>query len=193
MVSFCNCSRFRNSLFSSSLSTFSPPFGRLLFTFLLIIPTSHRFPFALELLSRIELPTSSLPRKCSTAELQQLKEVEHFSVFNFLLFRARDEARTRDLQLGRLSLYQLSYSRNNNCLMLMIALYQKNGWWGENDSNLRSSRNGFTVRPIWPLWNRPRHIPEIHQGFFLVKYILDTSNHKHQKIEPLAGIEPATY
>ncbi len=26
-----------------------------------------------ELLSRIELPTSSLPRKCSTAELQQLR------------------------------------------------------------------------------------------------------------------------
>jgi hypothetical protein len=25
------------------------------------------------------------------------------------------------------------------------------------------------------------------------KVYLDTSNHKHQKIEPLAGIEPATY
>ena len=29
-----------------------------------------------------------------------------------LRFRAGDEVRTRDLQLGRLSLYQLSYSRN---------------------------------------------------------------------------------
>lgn len=28
--------------------------------------------------------------------------------------------------------------------------------WGEKDSNLRSSRNGFTVRPIWPLWNLPK-------------------------------------
>jgi hypothetical protein len=27
------------------------------------------------------------------------------------MFRAGDEARTRDLQLGRLPLYQLSYSR----------------------------------------------------------------------------------
>jgi hypothetical protein len=27
----------------------------------------------------------------------------------------------------------------------------------------------------------------------LIKYVLDTSNHKNQKIEPLAGIEPATY
>ena len=25
-------------------------------------------------------------------------------------------------------------------------------WWREKDSNLRSLRNGFTVRPIWPLW-----------------------------------------
>ncbi len=49
---------------------------------------------------RIELMTSSLPRKRSTPELhRQLKK------------RAEDEARTRDLQLGRLPLYQLSYSR----------------------------------------------------------------------------------
>ena len=67
----------------------------------------------------------------------------------------------------------------------MIALIPEIGWWGEKDSNLRSSRNGFTVRPIWPLWNLPRN-------FFGIVY-LDTSNHKHQKIEPLAGIEPATY
>ncbi len=49
---------------------------------------------------RIELMTSSLPRKCSTTELHQ-----HF------LYRAEDEARTRDPQLGRLMLYQLSYFR----------------------------------------------------------------------------------
>ncbi len=51
--------------------------------------------------------TSSLPRKHSTPELHRLKK------------RAGDEARTRDLQLGRLSLYQLSYSRflNNDILM----------------------------------------------------------------------------
>ena len=67
---------------------------------------------------RIELTTSSLPRKCSTPELQRLL---------FLIpkqtggpcpkgptsgdSRAEDEVRTRDLQLGRLSLYQLSYFR----------------------------------------------------------------------------------
>ena len=56
-------------------------------------------------MSRIELPTSSLPRKCSTTELQQLQSISK------MLKRAGDEIRTRDLQFGRLSLYQLSYSR----------------------------------------------------------------------------------
>ena len=45
--------------------------------------------------------TSSLPRKCSTTELKRL----------ILKTWAGDEVRTRDLQLGRLPLYQLSYSR----------------------------------------------------------------------------------
>ena len=47
----------------------------------------------------IEPMTSSLPRKRSTPELHRPKN------------RAGNEARTRDLQLGRLTLYQLSYSR----------------------------------------------------------------------------------
>ena len=44
--------------------------------------------------------TSSLPRKRSTPELHRLKR------------RAGDRVRTGDIQLGRLTLYQLSYSRN---------------------------------------------------------------------------------
>ena len=48
---------------------------------------------------RFELMTSSLPRKRSTPEL------------HWLLIRAEDEVRTRDPQLGRLMLYQLSYFR----------------------------------------------------------------------------------
>ena len=45
-----------------------------------------------------EPATSSLPRKCSTPELHRQ-------------IRAEDEAQTRDPQLGRLMLYQLSYFR----------------------------------------------------------------------------------
>ena len=57
--------------------------------------------FFKELLPRLELGTSSLPRKCSTAELLQP-------------VRAENGAQTRDPQLGRLVLYQLSYFRKNS-------------------------------------------------------------------------------
>ena len=49
----------------------------------------------------IELMTSSLPRMRSTPELHRL----------LYLIRAENEVRTRDPQLGRLMLYQLSYFR----------------------------------------------------------------------------------
>ena len=51
----------------------------------------------------IELMTSSLPRMRSTPELHRLF---------YFLFRAENEVRTRDPQLGRLMLYQLSYFRS---------------------------------------------------------------------------------
>ncbi len=63
---------------------------------------------------RIELATSSLPRKCSTTELQQQVQelAAHLpTLFFFALFRAEDGTQTRDPQLGRLMLYQLSYFR----------------------------------------------------------------------------------
>ena len=50
----------------------------------------------------IELMTSSLPRMRSTPELHRL----------ILCFGAENEVRTRDPQLGRLMLYQLSYVRD---------------------------------------------------------------------------------
>ena len=52
-----------------------------------------------EPMTGIEPVTSSLPRKRSTPELHRQKN------------RAGDGIRTRDPQLGRLMLYQLSYSR----------------------------------------------------------------------------------
>ena len=56
---------------------------------------------------RFELMTSSLPRRRSTPEL---RGPESQSVMKT---GAGDEVRTRDPQLGRLMLYQLSYSRSN--------------------------------------------------------------------------------
>ena len=50
---------------------------------------------------RFELMTSSLPRRRSTPELRGRTQKSG----------AGDEIRTRDPQLGRLMLYQLSYTR----------------------------------------------------------------------------------
>ena len=57
---------------------------------------------------RFELMTSSLPRRRSTPELrgQEPKSLGKTG--------AGDEIRTRDPQLGRLMLYQLSYTRPNH-------------------------------------------------------------------------------
>ena len=55
--------------------------------------------------------------------------------------RAEDGAQTRDPQLGRLMLYQLSYFRN--CV----------GKDGFEPPKSKDSR--FTVFPIWPLWYLP--------------------------------------
>ncbi len=58
---------------------------------------------------RFELMTSSLPRRRSTPEL---RGPESHGVPKL---GAGDEIRTRDPQLGRLMLYQLSYTRPNHC------------------------------------------------------------------------------
>ena len=71
-------------------------------------------------MTRIELVTSSLPRKRSTPELHRrkvsnlsfLKQIPAFAGMTLLSnYRAGDRVRTGDIQLGRLTLYQLSYSR----------------------------------------------------------------------------------
>src|SRR5437588_8910609 len=55
---------------------------------------------------RFELMTSAVPRRLSTPELRGRE-----SNINRVQLGAGDETRTRDPQLGRLMLYQLSYTR----------------------------------------------------------------------------------
>ena len=64
-------------------------------------------------------------------------------------FRAEDEVRTRDPQLGRLMLYQLSYFRKQI----------KVGEDGFEPPKVKTSR--FTVCPIWPLWYSPKILVEL--------------------------------
>ena len=89
-------------------------------------------------MTRIELVTPSLPRKCSTPELhrQNKKTLNYKIVLFFYPCRAEDGARTRYLQLGRLSLYQMSYFRikNYNWFNILVIL---------NLANLIVGRGGF--------------------------------------------------
>ena len=83
------------------------------------------------------------------------------------LFRAEDEAQTRDPQLGRLMLYQLSYFRKNILYQshpFPRAVFRRHP--GPSNSNRHSVflvgsdgfeppkayASRFTVCPIWPLW-----------------------------------------
>ena len=88
----------------------------------------------------IEPVTSSLPRKRSTPELHR-QWLAGVPLDTHRIFGAGDEIRTRDIQLGRLTLYQLSYSR----LTLIKA------WCGGNRIRTYSVvDNRFTVCPGSP-------------------------------------------
>ena len=118
-------------------------------------------------MSRIELPTSSLPRKCSTTELQQLStsicsHCNQFStphsndfLLNFLSGRRGSNPRPTAWKAVALPTELLPHFFDPRHSIFVTNIFFSNILWGEKDSNLRSSRNGFTVRPIWPLWNLP--------------------------------------
>src|SRR5687767_1197752 len=74
----------------------------------------------------LEPVTSSLPRKCSTTELGGHEEVGRGG--------AGDRVRTGDVQLGRLTLYQLSYSRGQT--------FREEGKKGRRVEKKKRRRNG---------------------------------------------------
>ena len=95
--------------------------------------------------------------------------------------RAEDGAQTRDPQLGRLMLYQLSYFRILAKVVTLIV-----GKDGFEPPKSKDSR--FTVCPIWPLWYLPNH-----RTLFL---FLNSLGRSHPLVtihfEPLVGFEPTT-
>jgi hypothetical protein len=78
-----------------------------------------------------------------------------------LLHGAGDEIRTRDIQLGRLKLYQLSYSRINHLysqqtkIDYVVTIHSKLRsptqyfwWWGEDLNLRRLSRQIYSLIPL---------------------------------------------
>jgi hypothetical protein len=100
--------------------------------------------------------TSPLPRECSTTEPHGLITLSKTNA----LFGAGDEARTRDIQFGKLKLYQLSYSRTAACLQhfLFLSNAQLFKWWRGKDSNLRTQRE--RIYSPSPLTTRPPLLTE---------------------------------
>ena len=92
----------------------------------------------------IEPMASSLPRKCSTTELHRLLK---FDFSKWKIIWAGDETRTRDPQLGRLMLYQLSYSRLIHSNIIACG----SGWTRTNDT-LRWQIYSLLQ---WPLCDTP--------------------------------------
>ncbi len=131
----------------------------------------------------LEPVTSSLPRRYSTTELRGLISFIFIS-FNLSTctnsYGAGNETRTRNPQLGRLMLYQLSYSRPTRLLCRCDAQPDKKivepssgtipvvgsrnqtsrfsgmQWWRGEDSNLRRRRR--QIYSLFPLATRePLH------------------------------------
>ena len=127
---------------------------------------------------RIELTTSSLPRKCSTTELQQLNLVfgfqeKKYSIYHTILLENlklsvsgrpgsnrppsawKADALPNELlpqfyyliKIKNLNFYSVFPQLFNISLQLPVG--------GEGFEPSKSKDNGFTVRPIWPLWYPP--------------------------------------
>ena len=96
---------------------------------------------------------------------------------------AGDEVRTRDPQLGRLMLYQLSYSRECRRSLRIEK------WWGELDSNQR--RRSRQVYSLLPLTTRasPQVKDQRPVGLCLSEH---TVLYKNERRELTMGLEPAT-
>ena len=95
-----------------------------------------------EPMTGFEPVTSSLPRKCSTTELHWQICLKSTSVQpRSSQLRAEDEAQTRDPQLGRLMLYQLSYFRmatpSPTIAMIVKPRIGRRLMWAQMDSNHR--------------------------------------------------------
>jgi hypothetical protein len=116
---------------------------------------------------RIELSTSPLPRECSTTELHEPGGViplqgvsSRHQAFNFHPLEddggAGDETRTRDIQLGKLTLYQLSYSRRSLLREVSSRSRERDDtsrsgllWWAGMDLNHRRlSQRIYSPSPL---------------------------------------------
>ncbi len=99
----------------------------------------------LEPLMRIELTTSSLPRKCSTTELQRLLAA-------VAALSGRRGSNPRPIAWKAIA---LPTELLPQCILVKKFKPNPKNVGRSGFEPLKSKDSGFTVRPIWPLWNLP--------------------------------------
>ena len=71
------------------------------------------------------------------------------------MYGAGNEIRTRDLNLGKVALYQLSYSRVKGCALWGMALFVSTGSLARNDASGTTihspGKTGSAMRPLQTL------------------------------------------
>ena len=122
----------------------------------------------------VEPATSSLPRMRSTTELHQQHELQFATTRIYERInknRAENGAQTRDPQLGRLVLYQLSYFRESTTTSATVIFFCGSRWIrtteGENQQ----------------IYSLP-HLAALEYS----QYLFQSSTF----LEPLVGFEPTT-
>ena len=123
-------------------------------------------------MGRIELPTSPLPRECSTTELHGRLACQLHS--HNLLRGAGEGNRTLVLSLeGFSSTIELHPQNDNAQHYQSRPLQQLQSWWREKDSNLRrQSRQIYSLIPLtaWvslqPVTEKLDSLPMVCQSFF---------------------------
>jgi hypothetical protein len=105
----------------------------------------------------IEPMTSSLPRKRSTPELHRLVIFQ----LNPVDLSGRRGSNSRPTAWKAVALptelLPLANLTSANRFLHCLPFYQQK-WWGEEDSNLRTRRNRFTVCRVWPLRYLPLYL-----------------------------------
>jgi hypothetical protein len=130
--------------------------------------------------ARIELATPSLPRKCTTTVLRG----------RILICGRRlgagDGTRTHDNQLGRLELYQLSYTRGGvlgqSCGLCFVHVRVVEG---EGFEPSKAVAGRFTVCSLWPLGN-PSSMSSVSVSSVARLLVVVV------EVELAVGLEPAT-
>ena len=160
-------------------------------------------------MTRIELVTSSLPRKRSTTELHRLKWVANFRLHKYRTAkkhssisqseRPGSNRRHSAWKADALPTELLSHFGLQRNHLFTFKTNKKLVFFGGGESRIRTcevKNNGVTVRPRWPLEYLPFISKKATNNIQQMPFSLITKFQKVLRlltlIEPMEGLEPTT-